>query len=120
LTLNILDQYGNIVDPDNPIIIEHNGTKGGEVVVRLRLKNTSSNHYHRNIVMMVNEIKPVDSSLMVQGEQVPYYLREKRVPRLDPTQEVTFFLRTIIPKGVTERLVTGIFIFLSSMRYPLS
>lgn len=120
MTLNLLDENGVIIDSSNPLVIEHNGTTGDEVTLKLSLVNSSDSHYYKNIGLLVNEVKPVSAGMYIQGEKVPYFLKEKYVKQLDPLQEVVLFLKTVVPKGVSERVVTGIFIYITSMRYPLS
>lgn len=119
MVLEVLDENGKIVDEDNPIIVEHNGTTGGETTLNLTLLNDSPIHYYRNVHLGVNYIPPVLTSLYVVGETVPNFMNRKRIPYIEAKGRVPFQLRTSVPPNTSERIVRGIEITTAGTRYPL-
>lgn len=119
MTLNILDEKGQIVDENNPIIIEHNGTLGDVVNLSLTLINNSIDRYYRNINMHVNTVLPIKSAILIAGEKDSSYEWKKIVWRLDPRQQIKFILQTVVPPNTSERVVRGINLVVSGVRYPI-
>lgn len=119
MTLNILDERGEIVNEDNPIIIEHNGTSGGTVTLHLTLVNSSADHYYRSVRLGVNSVPPISAGLLVEGEVVPYYMLVKNIIRLYPKEQVSFNLQTVIPVNTSERVIKSMMLDVSGMRYPV-
>ena len=119
MTLEVLDENGKIVDEDNPIIVEHNGTTGGETTLNLTLINDSAVHYYRDVYLGVNFIPPVITALHIIGETVPNFMNRKRVPYIAPKGRVPFQLLTTVPPNTSERIVRGIDLTTTGTRYPL-
>lgn len=119
MTLAILDENGRTVTENNPIIVEHNGTTGGTVELHLTLYNSYADHYYRNVRLQVNDIAPVKASLVIQGEVQPNFLHEKLIRRINPTEKISFLLRTVVPTNTSERVVRGVSIGWTGVRYPL-
>ena len=120
MTLSVLDERGQTVTENNPIITEHNGTTGDIVILPLTLVNTAHDHYYRNITLRVNSIYPVLADLLIQTDIVPTYLPEKKIHRINPKESIKFNLRTIVQQNTKEQIVRGISINADGMRYPLT
>ena len=120
MTLRVLDEWGKIVDDDNPIVTEHNGTTGDIVTLPLTLLNDSAQHYYKNIQLNVNPSYPVSAALLVQSDPVPNYLPQKTIRRINPKETIRFNLQTSIPPNTPEQIIRrGINIQINAMRYPL-
>jgi len=119
LTLNVLDEWGRVVNEDNPLIIEHNGTTGGTVTLQLTLVNSSVDHYYKNVSLEVNNALPITAGLLIHGEVVPHHTFIKNITRLQPKEEVRFYLQTHIPVNTSERVVDSMLLGISGMCYPV-
>jgi hypothetical protein len=119
LTLEVIDENGKIVDEDNPIIVEHNGSTGGETTLNLTLANSSAINYYRNVYLGVNFVPPVITALYIVGETVPNFMNRKRIPYIPARGRVPFQLRTSVPPNTSERIVRGITLTTAGTRYPL-
>ena len=71
MTLAVLDENGQEITEDNPLITEHNGSTGDNVTLPLTLVNKSSKHYYKNIQLRINSVPPVDAQLLIQKEGTP-------------------------------------------------
>lgn len=119
MTLVVLDEYGKLVNEDNPIIIEHNGTTGSVVLLTLSLVNTSPNHYYRDVTLGVKMAFPVQASLLIQGEVVPNYLPNKRIGSVNPNEIIKFNLKSEVPPNISERIIRGVNLNISGTRYQV-
>lgn len=119
MTLNVLDENGKIINDNNPLIIEHNGTTGGTVTLHLTLVNSSSEHYYKMVSIGVKSISPIRAGLLLEGEVVPYYMLVKKINRLYPEGVVAFNLQTSIPVNTSERVIKSMVLDVSGMRYPV-
>ena len=119
MTLNVLDERGQIVNENNPLIIEHNGTTGGIVTLHLKLVNSSADHYYRRVSLGVKSIPPIRAGLLLEGEVVPYYMLMKNINRLNPSGVIAFNLQTSVPVNTSERVIKTMELAVSGMRYPV-
>ena len=115
----MLDEQGKVVNDDNPIIIEHNGTTGGVVTLHLMLVNSSVDHYYKMVRLGVKSVLPVTAGLLLEGAVVPYYMLVKKINRLHPKEEVAFNLQTSVPTATSERVIKSMVLDVSGMRYPV-
>lgn len=120
MSLLIRDEKDNVVNELNPIITEHNGTTGDTAILPMMVENSSPHHFHRNITIRVNSKPPVDVSLNLPTSQLPgAYYPHIEILRLNPKEKALFNLRTIIPAGTGEQVITGTWLQVTSTKYPL-
>ena len=119
MTLAILDEYGEEITEDNPIITEHNGTTGDIVTLPLTLINKSTQHYHSDVQLSVNSVSPVDALLLIKEEAVQNYLPSKKIARFNPKEKLSVNLRLSVRPNSPDQVVNGIKINVTSMKFPL-
>ena len=115
----MLNENGQEITEDNPLITEHNGSTGDNVTLPLTLVNKSSKHYHKNIQLRVNSIPPVNAQLLIQNESTPNYFPSKRIVRFNPRDTLSFNLQLSVRPNTPEQVVKGVNLNISSMKYPV-
>jgi len=120
MSLLIRDEKDNVVNEFNPIITEHNGTTGDTVILPLKIENNAPHHFYKNITIRVDPSPSVDISLNLPASLLPMaYYHHIEILRLNPKERAVFNLKTIIPAGTREQVITGTTLQVTAMRFPL-
>ena len=71
MPLTILDESGQEITKDNPLVTEHDGTTGDTIIRSLTLINKSDHFYYKDIQLSVESVFPVTAVILASDVLTP-------------------------------------------------
>ena len=112
----ILDESGQEVNEENPLITEHDGSTGDTITRSLTLINKSDYHYYKNVRLTVESVFPVTAQILVPSEPTIW----ARAEYFDRNEVFPFKLQLSVKPGTPDQVVRGIELCVSGTRFPSS
>ena len=111
-SLAVLDESGQEINKENPLITEHDGRTGEAILRSLTLVNKSEHYYYKDIRLSVNSVFPVTARIIV-----PDALTHTGRPEYFERDDVfPFNLQLSVNPGTPMQTVRGVNIIVSGTR----
>ena len=109
----MLDESGQEINEDHPLVTEHDGSTGDTITRSLTLVNTSDHYYYKNTQITVNSVFPVTAQVIVSDVSAP----RRRTEYFDRGEAFPFTLQLSVKPGTPDQVVRGINICVSGTRF---